>query len=143
MNVLLSIKPEFAEKILSKEKRYEFRKTRFSDPSAVEFVLMYASAPVQRIVGTFTFNNIIEESPEQLWTDYGSVSGMDKKSRFMDYFSGTDPGYAIEINDPRKLSSPIDPTQQFDNFRPPVSFKYTNGDYGATLNSQSISASGD
>lgn len=43
MKVLLSIKPEFAEKIFSGEKKFEFRRSIFKDKT-VKTVLVYASA---------------------------------------------------------------------------------------------------
>lgn len=124
MNVLLSIKPEFAEKILSQEKQYEFRKTRFRDPPRIETIYMYATSPVQRIVGAFTLENIVEGSPTELWRNYGSASGIDERSRFMDYFVNTDTGYAIEVEDSHRFTQPIDPHQHIDEFHPPVSFQY-------------------
>lgn len=129
MNALLSIKPEFAEKILTNEKRYEFRKTTFRDPTKVENVIMYSSSPDQEIVGSFTFENVIQDDPEDLWENFGDASGIEDRSRFLDYFSNTELGYAIEIQDVCRLRSPVDPRRYFDDFRPPVSFHYVNGEY--------------
>lgn len=98
MNVLLSIKPKFAERILTREKRYEFRKTTFREPSQVETVLMYSSAPVQEIVGTFTIDRVIEDRPEILWAEYGSESGIEDQATFFDYFSDADLGYALKVS---------------------------------------------
>ncbi|MBI6731014.1 ASCH domain-containing protein, partial [Pseudomonas amygdali] len=42
MKVLLSIKPEYAEKILQGEKRFEFRKSVFKNPD-VRTVVIYAT----------------------------------------------------------------------------------------------------
>lgn len=124
MNVLLSIKPEFANKILSGEKSYEFRKTKINHTSPTETVFMYSSSPVQQIVGYFTLKNQIEADPEELWSKYGSESGIEDRSRFMKYFSNSDKGYAIEIEDPWQFQDPVDPRIHFDEFRPPVSFQY-------------------
>lgn len=129
MNVLLSIKPEFSEKILSGEKRYEFRKTRFSDPSEVETVYMYASSPVQQIVGTFSVVEVSGADPDTLWSKYGEAAGIDDRSRFMNYFSGTETGYAIEVEETTRLPQPVDPRTFIEDFRPPVSFQYVNGQY--------------
>jgi type I restriction enzyme S subunit len=123
-DVLLSVKPEFAEKILSDEKRYEFRKSGFRDESVVDSVLIYSSAPVQRIVGWFTLDTVVELPPERLWERFGSQSGIDDRDRFMSYFSGNDTGYAIAIDEVYQLSPAVDPWHHFDEFRPPVSFKY-------------------
>lgn len=124
MNVLLSIKPEFAEKILSGEKHYEFRKTRFSDPESVHRVYLYSSSPDQKIVGSFELDNVIEASPVELWDQFGDVSGISEQSRFMDYFGEADTGIALGISDVNRFSKPIDPWTLFQDFHPPVSFQY-------------------
>ena len=51
MNVILSIKPEFVEKIFSGEKQYEYRKILFKQK--VDTVYIYASRPISKIVGEF------------------------------------------------------------------------------------------
>lgn len=134
MNVLLSIKPEFSEKILSGDKRYEFRKTKFSDPSEVKTAYMYASSPVQEIVGAFTVGEVEEETPQSLWGKFGDDSGMTEQSRFMDYFGDSDTGYAIEVRDPTRIAQSVDPRTFIEDFRPPVSFQYVNGEYDHLLN---------
>lgn len=129
MNALLSIKPEFGEKILKGEKEYEFRRRVFSNPSSVERVIMYASSPVQRIIGFFSFSNIIEGSPEELWRQYRASSGITDRQRFMNYFSPRQTGFAIEIDEVVALQKSIDPNNHLEEFRPPVSFKYVNGEF--------------
>jgi type I restriction enzyme S subunit len=133
MNVLLSIKPEFAEKILDQEKRYEFRKTRFRDPSRIETIYLYASSPVQEIVGSFSLGEVIEGTPEQLWRDFGSVSGIDDRSRFMNYFGDTETGYAIEVGSTSRFTRSIDPHKYMNDFRPPVSFQYLRDEHDFLL----------
>jgi type I restriction enzyme S subunit len=130
---LLSIKPEFAEKILRREKRFEFRKTGFKDETAVDRVVMYASSPTQRIVGLFTVEDVVEMAPEALWEHFGDESGIREKERFMRYFAGKEQGYAIEIGDVQQLASPIDPRSHIEEFRPPVSFQYIRGEIKALL----------
>lgn len=136
MNALLSIKPEFADKILSGEKQYEFRKTRFSSPAEVDTIFMYASSPAQELVGSFTFDDIVKGPPAELWREFGEQSGIKSESRFMDYFSGNSTGYAIAIDEVTALESPIDPHQEVANFRPPVSFQYVNGDFDPLFDQQ-------
>lgn len=134
MNVLLSIKPEFAEKILTNEKQYEFRKTGFRDVSAIKNVFMYASSPVKRIVGVFIMNSVVEMPPELLWRKFGTGSGIEDRQRFMEYFDGTEGGYAIEIDEAFQLKEPINPREYVDDFRPPVSFQYVNNTLERVLN---------
>ena len=58
MKVLLSIKPEFVEKIFAGTKKYEFRKSLFKK-SGVKYVVIYASAPIKRVVGEFEIDDIL------------------------------------------------------------------------------------
>lgn len=134
MNVLLSIKPEFAEKILDGEKRYEFRKTGFRSPRELDSIYLYASSPIQEIVGSFTVSEVIEADPVTLWEEFGEESGIENRARFMDYFSGATTGFAIEIDEVESLDSPIDPREQLPGFRPPVSFQYIGRDLDSLLN---------
>ena len=52
MRVLLSIKPEFAEKIFAGTKKYEFRKSIFKNAN-VKRIVVYASYPVQMVICEF------------------------------------------------------------------------------------------
>lgn len=124
MDVLLSIKPKFADKIFSGQKRYEFRKTKFRSPDSVDTIYMYASSPVQRIVGAFTTDGIVSDNPTNLWDKYGDCSGVANRDQFMNYFEGTSEGYAIGVKDVHELDQPINPKDHVKNFSPPVSFYY-------------------
>lgn len=129
MNVLLSIKPEFAQKILALDKQYEFRKTAFRDSNLVEKIYMYASSPVKKIVGHFSIDGVIEQHPEQLWTQFGQESGVENRDAFLDYFEGKEMGYALEIDTVQEFADPIDPRDYVRDFHPPMSFQYLNGDF--------------
>ena len=48
MYVLMSIKPKYVEKILSGEKKYEYRKTLLKKD--VESILVYSTSPVKKVV---------------------------------------------------------------------------------------------
>lgn len=124
MNALLAIKPEFAEKILTGQKEYEFRRTAFRETAEIEVIYLYASSPVKKIVGLFTSNRIIEASPEELWELFGAESGIDDRERFMSYFDGVDVGFAIEVNNTHRFQPPLDPNHLFEDFSPPMSFNY-------------------
>lgn len=134
MNVLLSIKPEFAEKILSGEKQYEFRKTPICKADRGDEVVLYASSPVQKLVGAFTMDTIVEAHPMELWERFHQESGINDPERFFDYFGDNERGYAVEVNDARRFDAPINPYECIDGFRPPVSFKYLNGQLSNGLN---------
>lgn len=68
MRVLLSIKPEFAYKILSGEKKFEYRRRIFRQTD-VTSVLVYASGPVRSVIGEFQIGQIITEAPDLVWDE--------------------------------------------------------------------------
>ena len=78
MNVILSIKPEFVEKIFSGEKQYEYRKVLFKQK--VDTVYIYASRPISKIVGEFKIDEILCDTPENIWKETRRQSGVTRSS---------------------------------------------------------------
>ncbi|WP_407381587.1 hypothetical protein [Methanobrevibacter sp.] len=122
MNLLISIKPEFVEKIMSYEKKYEFRRSIFR--KKVEKIYIYSTAPEKKIVGYFEFTGYVEDTPNNLWNNYSDAAGISKES-FFDYFKGKDTGFAIRIDNLNIFTHPID-VGTLDNFRAPQSFCYVD-----------------
>lgn len=124
MNVILSIKPEYCEKIKNGEKKFEFRKRIFKRHEDIESVYIYATSPIKKIVASFTFENIIKDSPDNLWEKCKIFAGIEK-GKFFDYFGNNKEGFAIKIE---KVTSfdPIDPKSIIPEFTPPQSFQYLN-----------------
>ena len=122
MRVLLSIKPEYADKILSGEKLYEFRKIVFKDKS-VKSVVIYATMPVGKVVGEFDIDHIIQDNPKSLWELTKEFSGI-SKSFFDAYFSGRDKAFAIKIKNPNKYAKPLALNKLLTNGIAPQSFCY-------------------
>jgi type I restriction enzyme S subunit len=122
MDVLLSIKPKFAEAILGGRKKYEFRKKAFSQKN-IGLVYMYATAPIKKLVGVFRINSIIEDKTSTLWHRLKDDAGISEKE-FFDYFRNREVGFAFEIIEVEKFENPVDPMIIFPNFVPPQSFCY-------------------
>ena len=120
MNLLISIKPEFVKKILAYEKLYEFRKSIFKED--VDKIFIYSTYPVKKIVGYFEVNEIICESPQELWNSFSEVSGISKKD-FFKYYANSNEGFAIKIDNLHIFEEYIDMSQN-DDFRAPQSFCY-------------------
>lgn len=97
MRILLSIKPEYAEKIFAGTKKYEFRRVIFKNPD-VKTVVVYASSPVQKVIGEFEIDSILKSEIEDLWSLTAHESGINKDS-FFEYFKEKNFGYAIKIKD--------------------------------------------
>lgn len=120
MKVLLSIKPEFANKIFDGTKRYEFRKRIFTQD--VKTIVVYASSPVQKIIGEFVIEHILNEEIDILWEHTKEYSGISKEY-FYQYFKERDEGFAIKIKSTRKYKTPKCIKEDFNKF-PPQSFIY-------------------
>ncbi|EGQ9817937.1 ASCH domain-containing protein [Vibrio antiquarius] len=122
MKALLSIKPEFVEKILSGEKLVEYRKAVFKRPE-VKSVVIYSTMPDGLIVGEFEIGQILAKPPEELWEQTKDVSGINKQF-FDEYFTDRDVAYAIEIKKLKRYATPINPYEKEEGFKAPQSFKY-------------------
>lgn len=122
MKVLLSIRPEFAEKIFQKEKRFEFRKSVFKNKE-VKSVIVYATMPIGKVVGEFEIDGIIEGKPACVWEETKGFAGI-SLNFFTSYFSGRDKAFAIKVGEVTKYDNPLD----LDDFAPgitaPQSFRY-------------------
>jgi predicted transcriptional regulator len=102
MTVLLSINPEFAEKIFAGTKRYEFRKSIFKNTD-VQTVVVYASSPVQRVIGEFTIDRILNDDLDSIWDETAPYSGI-THDFYMSYFANKEKAYAIKIRSPKRYS---------------------------------------
>lgn len=122
MGVLLSIKPEFVQKIIDGDKRYEFRRSIFKRKDIREIVI-YSSSPTKKIVGFFILSRIIRDNPKRLWSKFQEEAGINKND-FFHYFHGKREGFALEIEELQLFNRPVDPNDFLDNFRPPQSFCY-------------------
>jgi len=115
IKILLSIKPEYVNKILSLEKRYEFRRRIWRKD--VKQVLVYETLPVQAITIAFKIKNIIAAPPQILWNKYHEFSGI-SQDKFFEYFQNCNTGYAIEIGNIKRFK----PYKL--NIKPPQSYMY-------------------
>lgn len=128
MKVLLSIKPEYAEKIFEGTKRFEFRKSVYRSKD-VKTVVVYVTRPVGQIIGEFDVDDILCETPDELWALTSDHSGI-SKDFFDEYFSGRARSFALAVGDVRRYEIPLDPSDLIDNFTPPQSYMYVSDELG-------------
>lgn len=121
MQVLLSIKPEFALKIFDGSKRYEYRRVIFKNQE-VNRIIVYVSDPIKRIIGEFEIEYIIYDEPEALWVKTKNYAGISEK-RFFKYFTNKSKGYAIKVKSTTMYDEPL-PLNSFMVSSPPQSFIY-------------------
>ncbi len=94
MDVLLSIKPQFALQIFSGTKKFEYRRIIFREH--VERIIVYASSPTKMVIGEFWIKEILFEDLGNLWSRTKRYSGITEEG-FYSYFFDKDKGYAIKV----------------------------------------------
>ena len=63
--LFISVKPEFADKIVRREKSIELRKIK-PHVNPGDYIIIYASSPVKSVVGFGIIKNIIEKTPRTM-----------------------------------------------------------------------------
>jgi predicted transcriptional regulator len=121
MNVLLSIKPEFALKIFNGSKRFEFRRSIFKNQD-IKKVIVYASHPVGKVIGEFEIEDILHDELPILWSKTKNHSGTSEEN-FKKYFSNKSKGYAIQIKNAELYDEPK-PLDSLGISTAPQSFMY-------------------
>ena len=121
MKVVLSIKPEYANKIFDGSKKFEFRKSIFKNEN-IKTILVYSSSPIQKVIGEFQIEEIIKHDLETLWDLTKEYSGITKEY-FYEYFADKEQGFAIKIKTKTRYRKPKCLREDF-NLTPPQSFAY-------------------
>ena len=111
----------FLQEIISGEKQYEYRKILFKQK--VDTVYIYASRPISKIVGEFKINEILCDTPENIWKETRRQSGVTRKS-FDKYYKGREKAVALKIKECKEYKDAINPESLLPNFNVPQSFIY-------------------
>lgn len=123
MKVLLSIKSEYVKRILSGEKKYEYRRRLFARHD-VETIAIYETMPVGRVVAEVAVECVIKKNPSALWKETRQYSGISKEF-FFSYFSGLDEACAIKLGEIYEFDEPLLLTEYCSRItRAPQSFVY-------------------
>ncbi len=122
MKVLLSIKPEFAEKIFAGTKRYEFRRSIFKNPE-IKTIVVYASSPVQKVIGEFDIDYVLNDGVDSVWEKTKNYAGI-SRDFFMEYFGDKEKAYAIKVKECRRYERGLNLQEMFGINYPPQSFVY-------------------
>jgi predicted transcriptional regulator len=121
-NILLSVKPVYAEKMLSGEKAYEYR--RVIPSAGIGRIAVYSSSPAKRIVAVADAEGVLSGSPEAVWQSTGECGGV-SRAEFDAYFRGRGTAHAIRLGKVRPLPCPVAiGWYGLCLARPPQSFRY-------------------
>lgn len=83
--ILLSINPQYVERIMRGEKVYEFRKTQCK--KKVDRIIIYSTSPVMKVVGEANIADILVDLPHNIWSITEKKSGVEKNF-FDKYYEG-------------------------------------------------------
>ncbi len=123
--LLVSLRPRYARMLLDGTKTVELRRTI---PKVLPgtLVVLYASSPDCRLVGTATVADLVSGSPFEIWASHGPRTGIDR-SEYDAYFEGARVAAAISLGEVKALRSsrPLaELRKRLNGFSPPQSFRY-------------------
>lgn len=101
--ILISINPEHVAKILSGEKKFEYR-TKAAKRD-VDSLIIYETTPVKRVVAEAKIIEVIELPPEELWNETKRQSGISKEF-FDEYFQGRKVAYSYRLGEVKAYDAP-------------------------------------
>ena len=103
--LLISVKPEYAEKIFAGVKTVELRRTR---PRLLrgDLVLIYVTSPVKALAGACEVVEVVQGTPEALWEVVQDQAGISIEE-FRDYYAGATLGFGICFRNVHRLPKPL------------------------------------
>lgn len=92
--ILMSIKPEYVEKLFNGTKKYEYRKKRCK--KNIDKIIVYSTNPVKKVVGELEIEDILEDNKEVIWEKTKLYSGI-VREKYDSYFKKEDTAVAYKI----------------------------------------------
>ena len=102
--MLLSINPEFVERILNGTKLFEYRKFRCRED--VDKIIIYATAPQKQVVAEAEIEDIIEDDVLNVWRQTKQHSGI-TYSFFRKYYKGKKKAVAYRLKNVILYDQPL------------------------------------
>ena len=108
-DILMSVRPKFAERIFGGSKSVEIRK-RFSEKWIGHDAVLCATKPLNCLLGRTTIRSVTKGHPDHLWFRFQSQIGC-SKNEFDVYVGDANEVAAIEFGDVRPYETPVQVTQ--------------------------------
>jgi predicted transcriptional regulator len=124
-DVLVSVRPIYATKILQGQKTVELRR-KFPEVRATgALAVIYSSRPVSAVVGCARIKHVLKLPVPRIWTEYGSAACI-SKSAFDSYFAGLKFGFAVLLDSVKPLDRQPSLVELENKFGvvPPQSYRY-------------------
>ena len=92
--ILMSIKPEYVDKIFTGEKKYEYRKRMCKEK--IDTIIVYSSSPIQKVVGELKIKQVLYDKKTIIWDKTNRYGGI-IKAKYDKYYENCDYAVAYEI----------------------------------------------
>jgi predicted transcriptional regulator len=129
--LIISVKPEYAEKILNGQKTIELRKCAPKKVGKDGYILIYVTAPIKELWGIYKIENIIKEKPNTLWKNFGEQTGITKQE-FNNYYKENKSAFGIQLLEVKNLFKHSIKLENLKNlipgFMPPQTYSYSDKD---------------
>lgn len=102
--ILMPINPEYVDKILSGNKKYEYRKIKAKRKN-IDKMVIYSTSPIMRVVAEVDVEGIIEASPEKLWEQTKEYSGI-TKDFYSKYYKNKENAIAYKLGNIKVYDKP-------------------------------------
>lgn len=105
--MLLSIKPEYAQRIIDGTKQFEFRTRRCRED--ITKIIFYSTVPESKVVGEAEIEEVISGAPSTVWEKTKHAAGI-PRSFFRSYYKGRKVAVAYKLKnviayeEPKSLS---------------------------------------
>lgn len=118
--ILMSIKPEYVNKIFSGEKKYEYRKRICK--KQIDKIIVYSSSPIQKVVGELIIKQVLYDNKNTIWNKTNLYGGISKEC-YDKYYKNCDNAVAYEIEKAVLYDKPKD-LKDFNIITAPQSYIY-------------------
>jgi predicted transcriptional regulator len=108
-DILMSVRPKFAERIIGGSKSVEIRK-RFSTKWIGHDAVLCATRPLNCLLGRTTIRSVTKGHPDSLWDRFRSRIGC-SRNEFDVYVGDASQVAAIELGDVRPYETPVEVSQ--------------------------------
>lgn len=123
-DIMISVHPEYGDKILSGEKTAELRR-RFPDVDEGTKVWLYITKPRAAVEAVAIVGTIDRDAPRHLWGKHKDVLGITSQE-YAHYLDGTDEAVVVCLNAVRVLRKSVSLTQLREmetRFHPPQYYR--------------------
>lgn len=101
--ILISIHPEFVDKIMNGQKKFEFRKVKTK--KTPNKIIIYSTSPISLVVGEAEVEETLVDAPDKIWSLTEEYSGIEK-NYFIEYFENKELAIAYKLKNVKMYDTP-------------------------------------